>query len=176
MSKTAGNEIGMALSLGNMAELEFADGHPEEALRAASEAHDIDQRRGVDSIDLAVDKYNIAAYRIALNDLDEALVSAREGLRIARRLQVELSIAIALQHLALLMALRGQPQSAARLLGYVDAQYKELGQERESTEKWGYYKLMSTLREHIRETEIEKLAAEGAVWSEDQAIEEALKV
>jgi hypothetical protein len=31
-------------------------------------------------------------------------------------------------------------------------------------------------REHLSDAEIEKLAAEGAHWSEDQAVEEALKV
>ena len=53
---------------------------------------------------------------------------------------------------------------------------KELGYEREATEKWGYEKLMAALREQLSEAEIEKLAAEGAAWSEDQAVDEALKV
>jgi len=35
---------------------------------------------------------------------------------------------------------------------------------------------MAALREHLSEAEIEKLAAEGAAWSEDQAVEEGLKV
>ncbi|MFY9719949.1 MAG: hypothetical protein WAK16_09935, partial [Candidatus Cybelea sp.] len=65
---------------------------------------------------------------------------------------------------------------AARLVGYANVQYKELGSEREPTEKWGYEKLMATLREQLSDAEIEKLAAEGAAWSEDQAAEEALNV
>ncbi len=60
--------------------------------------------------------------------------------------------------------------------GYVNAQYKELGIEREAPEKWGYEKLMAALHEQLSDTQIEKLAAEGAAWSEDQAVEEALKV
>jgi hypothetical protein len=35
---------------------------------------------------------------------------------------------------------------------------------------------MAALREALSEDEIEKLAAEGAAWSEDRAVEEALKV
>lgn len=66
--------------------------------------------------------------------------------------------------------------NGARLIGYVDVQYKELGSQREPTEKWGYDKLMAALREHRSEAEIEKLAAEGAAWSQDQAVEEARKV
>ncbi len=74
------------------------------------------------------------------------------------------------------MAISGQPQIAARLLGYVDVQFKELGVTREPTEKWGYEKLMASLREQLSDAEIQKLAPEGAAWSEDQAVEEALKV
>ena len=55
-------------------------------------------------------------------------------------------------------------------------QYKELGSERDVTEKWGYEKLMAALHEQRSEAQVEKLAAEGAMWSEDQAAEEALKV
>ncbi len=176
ITKTAGNEIAMAVNFASFAELEFADGHPEKALQAVTEALAIDQRRGVDAANLGTDNINSAAYRIALNDLDGASVSAREGLRIARHVQRADLISVALQHLALLAALQRQAQLPARLLGYVDTQFKAQGYERESTEKWGRDKLMSALREQLSEAEIEKLAAEGAAWSEDQAVEEALKV
>jgi tetratricopeptide (TPR) repeat protein len=173
--KTIGDEIGTARILNGIAELEFADGHSQEALRAVSEALAIHQRRRVHSINLAIYNNNIAAYRIALDDLDGAAVSAREGLRIARQVQSAIDMAIVMQHLALLAALQRHPQAAVRLLGYVDAQFKALGYKRESTEKWGYDKLMNALREQLSEAEIEQLAAEGAAWLEDQAVEEALK-
>jgi len=174
--KITSNEIGMAVNFNNLAELEFADGHPDVALRAVTEALTIDQRRGVDAANLATDNLNSAAYRIALNELDGAAVSAREGLRIARHVQSAYAIPIAIQHLALVTALQRQPHGAARLLGYVDVQYKVVGNVRESTEKWGYDKLIGTLRQQLSEAEIERLAAEGAAWSEDQAVEEALKI
>ena len=85
-------------------------------------------------------------------------------------------IAIALQHSALLLALRGDVNDAARLIGYVNLQFKELVNEREDTEKWGYEKLMAALHEKLSEVEIEKLAAEGAAWLEDRAVDEAFKV
>lgn len=59
----------------------------------------------------------------------------------AQQVQDALITAIALQHLALILALRGDVNDAAQLIGYVNLQYKELGYERESTEKWGYEKL-----------------------------------
>jgi hypothetical protein len=60
---------------------------------------------------------------------------AHEGLRLARQARVELTIAIALQHLALLAELGGDVRRAAQLLGYVDAQYAALGTEHQPTEQ-----------------------------------------
>jgi len=165
----------MSRALAGLAELEFGDGQVEQALRLAGEALEIDSR-GKNQTGLALGYDNIAAYRIALGDVVGAREAAREALRLARQAQRALLTAIALQHFALLGALRGEVRGAAQLIGYVDAQYKELGYEREGTEKWGYEKLMAALREQLSDAEIEKLAAEGAAWSEDQAVDEALKV
>ena len=173
--KALGDEGGMSRALASLAELEFGDGQVEQALRLAGEALEIDSR-GKNQTGLALGYDNIAAYRIALGDVVGAREAAREALRLARQAQRALLTAIALQHFALLGALRGKVRGAAQLIGYVDAQYKELGYEREGTEKWGYEKLMAALREQLSDAEIEKLAAEGAAWSEDQAFDEALKI
>ncbi len=74
------------------------------------------------------------------------------------------------------MALSGQTQTPARLLGYINVQLQENGMKREFTEKWAYEHLLGKLREHLSEVEIKKLAAEGAEWSEDQAVEQALRI
>jgi predicted ATPase/class 3 adenylate cyclase len=174
-NKALGNEAAAAAVLGNLAELEFGDGQVERALRLAGEALEIESR-GKNAAFLASRFNNITTYRIALEDMDGARESAREGLRWARQAQHALRTAIALQHIALLLALRGEVTDAARLIGYVDPQFKGLGYEREATEAWGYEKLMAALHEQLSDAEIEKLAAEGAAWSEDQAVEEALKV
>jgi predicted ATPase/class 3 adenylate cyclase len=173
--KVLGDESRTAIVLLNLAELEFADGHPEQALRAVSEALEI-HLHGKNAAYIASGHTNSAAYRIALGDLSAARDSAREGLRLARQVRREPSIAIALQHLALLAGLGGDAQRGAQLLGYVDAQYSALGAQREPTEQWGYDKLMTALRETLSADEIARLAADGAAWSEDQAVEEALKL
>jgi predicted ATPase/class 3 adenylate cyclase len=173
--KAVGDESRTAGVLGNMAELEFADGHPEQALRAVSEALEI-HARGKNAWLIVANHTNSAAYRIALGDLSAARDSAREGLRLARQARDEQLIAIALQHLALLAGLGGDARRGAQLLGYVDAQYAALGTQREPTEQWGYDKLMAALRETLSADEIAQLAADGAAWSEDQAVEEALAV
>jgi len=133
-------------------------------------------QRGLDKDAVAVSKVNGAAYQFALDDFAGAQASARDSLRLSREVQNTYTTAISLQHLASVGALQGKAQSAAQLLGYVDVQYKELGATREPTEKWCYDRTMVAVREHLSDAEIEKLGAEGAVWSEDQAVEEALKL
>ena len=173
--KALGNESGIANVLGHMSELEFTDGHLEEALRAVSEELEI-LVRGKNATYVASGHINSAAYRVALGDLGAARDSAREGLRVAQQVRHDQCIAIVLQHLALLAGLGGDVRRGAQLLGFVDAQYTTLGMQREPTEQWGYDKLVAALCETLSEDEIEKLAADGAAWSEDQAVEEALKV
>ncbi|HEV2037863.1 MAG TPA: tetratricopeptide repeat protein, partial [Candidatus Eremiobacteraceae bacterium] len=172
--KALGDELATANVLGNLGELEFADGHPDEALRSVSESLEITSR-GKEATDLAIDYNNSAAYRIALGNLEEARAAAREGLRWAQPEQNPWNTAVALQHLALLATLRGHANSAAQLLGYVNAQFKELELERETTEKWGYEKLMAALKQRLSEREIAHLLDEGSTWGEDRAVKEALK-
>lgn len=173
--KALGNEPGTAIVLGNLAELEFADGHSEQALGLADESLQI-YLRGKNLTDACTAHNNIAAYRIAIGDFTEGCKSAREGLRFGRQAQAELHVAIALAHLAALAALSGDVRRGAQLMGYVDAQYNKLGMEREPTEQSGYDKLVGALRETLSGDEIAKIAAEGAVWSEDQAVLEALSI
>ena len=172
--KALGNEPGAALVLANLAELEFGDGRVEQAVCFAGEGLEIGAR-GKNVSSLAVSYLNIAAYLIALDDVDGAREAALEGLRLGRQAQHGLYIAIALQHLALLVALRGEVNDATRLIGYVNGQYKELGSERQATEKWGYENLMTALHEQLSEAQIRRFAAEGATWTEDQAVEAATK-
>jgi predicted ATPase/class 3 adenylate cyclase len=174
-SKALGDEAGATVVLNNMAELEFADGHPEQALRLVSEALEINVR-SKDSRNIALAHNSSAAFRIALGDLTGARASAREALRWARQAGVELSTAISLQHLAVLSGMSGDARRAATLLGYVDARYRELGIEREATEKKGYDALLTILREQLTEDEIASLVAHGAAWSEDNAVEESRNV
>jgi tetratricopeptide (TPR) repeat protein len=172
--REVGDEIGLSLVHANVAEFEFADGHASQALKAATDA--IAWCRRSDKDALATSNVNSAAYQIALSDLAGAHASARVGLRLGREVQNTYTITIALQHFATLGALQGKVNSTAQLLGYVDAQYTELGASREPTEKWCYDKTTAALREQLSDTDIQRLGAEGASWSEDRAVEEALKI
>jgi hypothetical protein len=97
-------------------------------------------------------------------------------MRAERESQSNAHITIAVQHLAMVSALRGDPKRAARLAGYPDAAYKNAGNQREPTEQQGYDRLMSSIRERLTEEELGSLLAEGAAMAEDEATEEAMRV
>ncbi len=171
--RALGDEATTASILGNFAELEFADRHPDEALKLVNESLVI-RARGKEKTDLAIDLNNSTAYRIALGELEEARESAQEALRWSQADQNSWNIAVALQHLALLAALRGNGRAGARLVGYVDKQFDELGLQREMTEAWGYERLGAALREQLGEAEVAELGKQGAAWPEHRAVQEAL--
>jgi predicted ATPase len=173
--QTFGSKDEIAHVLTNMAELEFAMSNPRHAMRLANGAAGVlsFERNAI----CATTCYNnIAAYSVALADIDGAYEAAREALRLARQVRDEKLLNIALQHLALIAALSGTTHHGARVMGYVDAQFSELGLKREYTEQWTYNKLLATLRETMSDEEIAKVAAEGTTLSEDKAVEVALGV
>jgi tetratricopeptide (TPR) repeat protein len=170
--KAVGNEHGIAQMLANMADMEFSAGNPERALRLAKESLEI---RSLLKSPAILSYVNMAAYCIALGDLSGARDSAREGLRLAQQVQDKWLLS-AIQHLALVASLRGATRRGAQLRGYVDAQFEPLQTKRGYTEQWSYDKLVSTLHETLSGEETAKVAAEGAAWTEDHAVEEALKV
>ena len=141
-----------------MSQLEFAAGDPQQALRLTNETLKLAplEKRGKAKFTGGA-HVAIATYRTALGDLSGARESVGEGLREARRAQEELSLAFALQHLALLAALGGDAQRAAQLLGYVDAQCDRLGTKRGATDQWVYGKLLATLRDTLSEGEIDEI-------------------
>ncbi len=107
---------------------------------------------------------------LLVGDFEAAHLAAREGLQWAMQCQHTLGVAIVLQHFALIAALRDDAEHAARLVGFVEERFRVLSYEREYTEQWGLEKLMTAIRERLTQPEIDRLAAEGAAWTEDRAI------
>lgn len=164
-----------AFTLGSLylADIEFQCGRFEEALTHAENAL-IFAERNKNSRVAANLRNNLAAYRIALNQHEEAAADARQALSMLRESQNSYDIGIAVQHLALIAALRGDTQRASRLTGYVDAYFKNSGIQREPTEKWCYDRIMTALHDHLEEQNISLLMRDGASLTEQQAIEQAL--
>jgi tetratricopeptide (TPR) repeat protein len=166
-----GDEDDVTLIRVSMAEFEFHAGNPEGALQLvrAFETKTREPRFRI----LALQ--NGAAYRMVLGDILGARAAAHQALALARGVEA-LNVVVTIQHLATVSALSGDARRAARLRGYADAWYHNAGYEREFTERRTHEMLMAVLHDHLSNAEIEKLTAEGAAWSEDRAVEEALKV
>jgi tetratricopeptide (TPR) repeat protein len=170
-----GDDAGCDRVLANLAELEFSAGNSEQAVQYAEEALAIDMRLRRKS-NLAISYNNLAAYRIALDQLDGARQNARAGVRAAREAQSSPMVAIGIQHLALIGALGDQTDRAAQLLGYVNMMYLKLGNQREPTEAQMYDRLKHLLHKKFDGERLEGLLAQGAGMTEEQAIEEAMRV
>lgn len=184
MFRSIGAERVVSTIAGNLAEAEFHEGNAIEALRLENEAlatyRAFNHRLGA-----AISLSNIAAYLIALERYEDARLSARDGLAAARAAHWEAGVAWGLQHLAALAALwppddkestHGDRFRAARLLGYTEACLNGLEALRQYTEQQEYDKMLAALRDALGEDRLAKLMAEGATWSEDQAVAEGLAV
>lgn len=169
--KAVGHEQSAAQMLANAAEVEFAAGDPEQALCLTNEALGWANRMCRTQC-----RVSSAAYQIALGDLSEARESARDGLRLARQGQFERRIADALRTFALIAALGRDTRRSAQLQGYVEARYEKLGMNLAFVARLTCNKLLTALHETLSDDEVETLAAEGAGWTEDRVVEEALKV
>ena len=105
---------------------------------------------------------NLAGYLVAVDDLPGAAAAAREaiGIRAAREPD-HAHVAVAIEHLALVFALRGDHARAAILEGYADAAFARHGFEREFTETTTHDRLTALLREELAPDELARLTAGG---------------
>ena len=166
------NEDGAGNLLLNFAEAEFADGKVDHAIDLVTEAINVAKRTKRGRFPMAL--VNLGAYLIASGELDRAYAVLKESLPFSRDREDSATVVATLQHLALIHARRQDTRKAALLLCYIDARFKELGMERQSTERWSYEGLLSSIRHDLSATEIERLGSVTAGWSEERAIDEAL--
>jgi predicted ATPase/class 3 adenylate cyclase len=178
IARAIGADRRSAMIAGNLAEAEFRSGDSAAALEKAGEASAA-LRAFNDTGGIAIVTCNIAAYLLALGRYDEAQASAREALAAARDAQREVHVALSLQHLAAIDALRpdaierSRKERAVRLLGYVDARLTALHALREHTEQQEYTAVVPVLRDSLGADDFSQLLRQGSGWNEDQAVEEA---
>jgi predicted ATPase/DNA-binding XRE family transcriptional regulator len=171
----------------HLAEVEFRDGDTAEALRLANEALAVVRGSGdtlFDTLNVARGRHNMAAYLVALRRFDEARAAARVAVTAACDVQWSLALSWTLQHFAAIAALR--PSAAAeviedrrrgaRIIGYVEARLIALQALRQYTDQQEYDAMIPALRDALGEDELSSFMTEGASWSEDQAIAEAMLV
>ena len=165
-----GNDRVRSTVIGNLAEIEFSMGDAARAVELALENLEIATANSY------IGYNNLAAYLVALGRFDEGRHRAREGLRIARDAQVPSHVAISIMNLARVGAERGDPQLAARLLGYTEETFGRNNFSIESTEQVSHDALEKAIRSAIGDEELGRLRAVGARMTEDVAVEEALRI
>ena len=175
LAQRCADERAEVITRGNLADALFQAGDAHSALEhnAAALALTEDRRRAVAHTHLLL---NRSAYLIALGRFEQAHDVAEQALAAARDKQSPLLIAGAVEHLAAIAAWHGHDATAARLLGFADSRYTELGQRREYTEERERDWILAQLRPRLTASEIETHLRQGAVLSEDRAIGEASSV
>jgi len=164
-----------AISLIDFAYLEKLEGNLTRATELAQEAHRIceqlkDRRLGV----LADNQ--LALYHLELGQLDEARLHARAALKVSCDEQITDQIPWSIELLVGVAVRQGAFERGAQLIGYAEAAAVQVSRELDAQEQKDLDWLTQPLRDHFNADRLAKLAADGAAWSEDQAVEEALKV
>ncbi|HTD35659.1 MAG TPA: helix-turn-helix domain-containing protein [Candidatus Elarobacter sp.] len=172
-ARTEQNLLGLSTALSRLAEVEFAAANFAAARRYGAEATEVDGRRGVENA-VSADRCDLAAYAIADGDLPGACAEARTVIAMSDRVDQPVHLAIAVEHLGVVAALRGDLEPAARLLGYSDAVFRRLAYARQPVEQHGEERARAILAVRLGEEAAAALGAQGAAFTRDEAVTEAL--
>jgi predicted ATPase/class 3 adenylate cyclase len=175
LARSIGDSHSTTTLLSNIAENIFE--HEGDAQRAYDMAREIGEHytRSRDRLSMALNNNNMAAYLVVLGRLDDAYAHAADAVKHGSDGQAPNQLAWSLQHLAAIAGAQGHLEQAARVLGYCKARMAQLGTIEEYTERSERERLETLLRDRLEETELSALLKEGAAFSEDRAIGEALR-
>jgi ATP/maltotriose-dependent transcriptional regulator MalT len=173
-NRALGNARGELAAASNLAETEHYRGETRHAIAIVREAIAI-ARSGKHASLLASHLQNLANYLVALGELPEAVIAAREAIELrAAREPDHPMVSAVLETLALAHALRGDVARAASLEGYADRAFARHGYNREFTEAATCGRLTALLREQLSPGELARKFAEGAALQPEAAIALAL--
>jgi predicted ATPase/DNA-binding winged helix-turn-helix (wHTH) protein len=167
------DKVRESISLINLGEIEFRLGSIEQAIDLAEEA-----AACVRDIPLASSAgpilVNLATYRLFHDELDEARAHATTALALLKATGGHW-LRLCLQVFALIGALEERYIEAAKVIGWIDAEYDRTGEPREGTEQRIYDRALSLLTANRRTEDIELWIAEGTRWDEERALDYALR-
>lgn len=144
----------------------FASGDVEQAIRFSADAVDA-CRETRHSAALVVALINRAGYLVVAGHTSEAWNVACEALQLSLAVGFSHGIAISAGHMALVLALSGDPKNAARLAGYDNGFHRQHQIDRELFEQDEWTLLLAKL-ECLDPGERQQLMDEGAAWNEEQ--------
>lgn len=173
VARAVGDIQGRANAQIALSELEFAEGNIDAAI---SQARGMINGGQYNRRQLTLALGNLTSYLLAADSLAEAKLTAFNGLHKARALGWTAAIVRIVEHMAVITALEGNPERAARLLGFTEAFYATETASREITEQAGYDRLASLLADTYGPSRLSELKAEGAVLREAQAVQMAMEI
>jgi hypothetical protein len=175
ISRELGDWLGYAAPSFNLVDDDFNAGHTEAAIVDAGKLVDqCREHRGLGLLGLMY--FHFGDYLLAANRQCEAKAIGVEGIRLNRSLGRSAPVNACIETVTLAIALQGASERAARLAGYVKAFYDKISFVRDRTQQRTWERLIVVLNEKLGSGCAEQLMAEGAVWSEDEAINEAMKI
>jgi len=173
IERQAGNEFALLATMGNLANVNWALGDLDAAAASLREQEALLRGSRVRTNRLlGFALMNLSGVLTEKGEVDEALMLAREGLPLVRESG---SAWLFIDHVALRAARAGKLDSAGRLAGYADAVHAANGAARQFIEARTRDQLHAVLREALPSHELDRLLAEGAKMSEDEACRLALE-
>ena len=171
--REAGAERSVLNTLGNLAETSWALGDLDAAVAGFREMIEL-MRKAPLNMRALLGHYlsNLAGVLTERGNLDEALAAAREGLPLAKDGGHTWYF---IDHVGLRAALAGKVANAARLAGFADSAFAAKESSRQPNEARARDRLQVLLGEKLASDELERLLAEGAKMSEDEACRLALE-
>jgi len=118
--------------------------------------------------------YNLAAYLLVLGETDEAIGLAQDALRLSVAANERPGVTFALQRVALGLAQRARFEEAARLFGFVEAQFAALDLASDYAEELVRQRTTEALKAAPSPDQLERFTVEGAEMLEADAIKAAL--
>jgi predicted ATPase/DNA-binding winged helix-turn-helix (wHTH) protein len=166
----------VALTLGSIAELHCGTGCMKDAIITAQEA--LASLGAVRARSAWVQHIGgaIASYRLAEGDIDRARPIVVERLPVAQIMRLPHEVAANLERSALIAAIQGSFAAAGRLFGYVQSRHVQMGTVRSIGSQAVHDRLLALLRQSLNPEELERLAAQGATFEEDEIVAEAVAV
>lgn len=162
--------------------LEFRLGDLDMALMHATEG--LSMLRIIDDQQLvSMALSNMSTYLISLGRYDQAARRAHEALNLAREHHHSVYACWALQSLSAIAALRWEADTergaeayarTARIFGFVDDRVATMGAARQTPNQREYDRILALLRDAMGSEALAKLMANGALMTENEAVDEAL--
>lgn len=158
-----------ATALASIAEVDASLADLDGARLAALAAKDEFAALG-SALNVGVIGNNLAAYALALNDIDDALERLREALPILRGFGARAYMLQSIEHYALLAALVQQHDASMQLLGFTEFHFRRIGSPRIGVDQLGYERLIAILERDVEEHRRSALMRAGTLLDDDTAL------